>query len=167
LARKGLPKSAPRSGVPYMPGYDMMFAKGRRSLPWTWAAERLSKAQNYFLVTVRPDGRPHAMPVWGLWLEDAFYFSTGRRSRKSRNLAANPNCVVCPESASEAVILEGNALEVAGSSLPRKFNSAYEKKYNWKIEGNEGPFYEVQPQVVFGFDENAGSNPTRWIFRTP
>ncbi len=127
----------------------------------------MSKAHNYFLATTRPDGRPHVMPVWGLCLDDTFYFSTGRRSRKSRNLTSNPNCVVCPESAGEAVILEGTAQEVAGSSLPRKFNRAYKKKYNWKIEGNEGPFYMVRPRVAFGFVENAGGNPTRWIFRNP
>ena len=75
-----------------MPGYGISdSAEG--ILPWSWAAERLSQAHNYFVATARPDGRPHVMPVWGLWLDDAFYFSTGASSRKARNLAANPRCV--------------------------------------------------------------------------
>ncbi len=142
----------------------MMFRKNRGSLSWDWATQRLSKSRNYFLVTTRPDGRPHVMPVWGLWLDDAFYFSTGRKSRKARNLAARPDCVVCSEDARESVILEGAAQEVAAGSLPRRFNSAYEKKYDWKIEGNEGPFYKVRPRVVFGLVENGKANPTRWLF---
>jgi pyridoxamine 5'-phosphate oxidase-like protein len=57
---------------------------GRRSamLPWTWARRRLVAAHNYWISTTRPDGRPHAMPVWGLWLDETFLFSTSRRSRK-------------------------------------------------------------------------------------
>ena len=33
-------------------------------LPWSWAAERLTGARNYWVATVRPDGRPHCRPLW-------------------------------------------------------------------------------------------------------
>lgn len=33
-----------------------------------------------------------------------FYFSTGKQSRKARNLAANPQCVIATEVVSEAEI---------------------------------------------------------------
>jgi pyridoxine/pyridoxamine 5'-phosphate oxidase len=56
------------------------------------------------------------MPVWGVWADDRFYFSTGRQSRKARNLAANAACVVCAERADEAVIVEGVAEEVSKAS---------------------------------------------------
>ena len=108
------------------------------------------------------------MPVWGIWLDNALYFSTGRKSRKARNLAANPECVICPEDASQAVVLEGTAHEIPASSLPRRFYSAYERKYNWKIEkGGEDPFFQVHPKVVFGFAESGRANPTRWLFTSP
>ena len=57
-------------------------ASGADLIPWSWAVERLSAAHNYWVCTARPDGRPHAAPVWGLWLEDAFWFSTNPRSQK-------------------------------------------------------------------------------------
>ena len=110
-----------------MPDYGISGAdEGEGLLPWEWAAERLSVSHNYMVATTRPDGRPHVMPVWGVWLDDAFYFSTGRQSRKARNLGANPHCVVSTDRAEEAVILEGLAEEVAeGASLcrpaPRRF----------------------------------------------
>ena len=62
-------------------------------LPWKWAEERLQASHNYYVMTVRPDATPHAMPVWGVWVDDRFYFSTGAQSRKARNLAANASCL--------------------------------------------------------------------------
>jgi nitroimidazol reductase NimA-like FMN-containing flavoprotein (pyridoxamine 5'-phosphate oxidase superfamily) len=149
-----------------MPGYDMMFRKGRKPLSWMRAIDHFSKARNYFLSTVRVDGRPHVMPVWGVWLDQSFYFSTGRRSRKSKNLSQNPNCVVCPEEASEAVILEGTAKEVGELSLRSRFVGAYKKKYDWDMSDTKEPIYEVVPRVIFGIAENAETNPTRWRFKS-
>jgi nitroimidazol reductase NimA-like FMN-containing flavoprotein (pyridoxamine 5'-phosphate oxidase superfamily) len=147
-----------------MPGYGMMFQKDKRFLSWTWAVDHFLKARNYFLCTVRSDGRPHVMPVWGVWLGRSFYFSTGRRSRKSKNLSVNPNCVVCPERASEAVVLEGTAKEVGEIPLRGRFVAAYKKKYNWDMSDTKEPIYEVRPRVIFGITENAEANPTRWRF---
>jgi hypothetical protein len=48
--------------------------------------ERLEKdagiSPTQWLATVRPDGRPHVMPVWAIWVDDAFYFVTGTTTRK-------------------------------------------------------------------------------------
>jgi hypothetical protein len=52
---------------------------------------------NYWAATSRADARPHLMPVWGVWLRDCFYFSTGPRSRKARNLSQNARCSVSTE----------------------------------------------------------------------
>lgn len=157
---------------PFMPGYEMMFDKKRRLLPWAWASKRLSTSHNYWLATSRPDGRPHVMPIWGVWLENAFYFSTGRRSRKSRNLKLNSSCVVCPETASEAVVLEGVVREVTDSKLLRRFGAAYKKKYDWDmgdLEKSKDPIYSIQPRVAFGFVEDSSGihgNPTRWEIKS-
>jgi nitroimidazol reductase NimA-like FMN-containing flavoprotein (pyridoxamine 5'-phosphate oxidase superfamily) len=147
-----------------MPGYDMMFQKDKRFLSWTWAVNHFSKARNYFMSTTRADGRPHVMPVWGVWLDHSFYFSTGRMSRKSKNLSLNNRCVVCPENASKAVILEGTAKEIGEGSLRTRFVTAYKKKYDWDMGDGREPIYEVRPRVIFGIMENAEANPTRWRF---
>ena len=150
-----------------MPGYDMMFRKDKPFLSWTWATDRLSKAHNYFLSTVRADGRPHVMPVWGIWLDNMFYFSTGRHSRKSENLSQNPSCTICPEDAWTAVVLEGTAEEVRRGSQRRRFLVAYKKKYDWDMSDTKDPIYQVKPRVIIGIAENAERNPTRWRFNTP
>jgi nitroimidazol reductase NimA-like FMN-containing flavoprotein (pyridoxamine 5'-phosphate oxidase superfamily) len=106
------------------------------------------------------------MPVWGIWHEGAFYFSTGRESRKARNLAANPRCVVCTERASEAVILEGVAQELKDRALLRSVGPVYKKKYKWDLE-SESPVFAVRPRVAFGLIEDPdvfAGTATRWTF---
>src|SRR5208283_1645391 len=102
------PVTQPKASRPLMKGYGVPKSlKG--ALPWEWARQRLVESHNHFIVSVRPNGAPHLMPVWGVWREEAFYFSTAETSRKARNLKRNPNCVVSTEKAEEAVIVEGVA----------------------------------------------------------
>lgn len=148
-----------------MPGYGL--PKDRKGLlHWSWAKRRLENSHNYWITTVRPDGVPHTMVVWGVWLENAFCFSTGRTSRKARNLAANPRCVVCTERADEAVIVEGEARLVVDRSQLRTFFRKYETKYEWDMSAYEKePIFEIRPRVVFGLDEKRfPSATTRWTF---
>ncbi len=160
--------ATPVASRPHMPGYAIAPAEdGKGLLPWSWAVERLSASHNYWLATTRPDGRPHAMPVWGVWLNDAFYFSTSQRSRKARNLATNAQCVVCTEHADEAVIVEGIAEEVNGDSTLRTFAEVYNEKYSWEMDPHQGGIYAVNPTVVFAFIEVPDDFPqtaTRWQF---
>ena len=80
---------------PHMPGYGMRGPdKGTGLLPWSWAEERLLACQNFWLATRWPDGRPHVMPVWAVWHRSMLLFSSNKQSRKARNLAADPRCVL-------------------------------------------------------------------------
>jgi len=170
LARKGARKGShhgvtPKAGRPHMPGYGL--PKGKKGLlPWAWAQRRLTTSHNYWLITVRPNGTPHAMPVWGLWVEAVFYFSTGRESRKARNLARNPSCVVCSERADEAVIVEGMAEEIKDERLLARLARPYHRKYKpWKLDPALGPIYAVRPRAAFGMHEKRFvSAATRWRF---
>jgi len=154
-----------------MPGYGLP-KSSKGLLPWKWAEERLKKNHNYWIITVRGDGRPHAMVVWGLWMDGIFYFSTGRRSRKAKNLGENANCIIGTERADQAVVVEGIAEEVGDVELRRRFLKIYEKKYHWDMASfEEGilslkePIYAVRPKVVFALDEKKfQSAATRWVF---
>ena len=61
---------------------------------WEDIDGRLTAAQLYWLVTVRRDGRPHAVPLCGAWHEGAFFFVTGDEEQKMRNLATNQHVAV-------------------------------------------------------------------------
>ena len=161
---RDLKRSASR---PHMPGYGIKGpTEGSGLLPWKWAEERLGKVHNFWVATTRPDGQPHVMPVWGVWMEDALYFSTGARSRKARNLKVNPSCVVCGEHARGQVVIEGVAKRLSDPKLWKRFAKVYEKKYNFDMSGYSAePFYAVRPQTVFGlWEKDFLGSATRWKF---
>lgn len=81
------------------------------TLPWSWAQERLAANRNYWVVTASASARPHAMPVWGVWLPetDTFWFSCSPKARKLRNLTENPQCSVTVDDTVECVSVEGRA----------------------------------------------------------
>src|SRR2546426_10759708 len=131
--RKQKPAKAPKPTRPHMPGYGL--PKGTKGLlPWAWAEERLTKSHNYWISTWSPDASPHTMIVWGLWLDDRFYFSTGQKSRKARNLAANPRCGICSERAEQAVVVEGAAELVSDPTIPKQFGELDQQKYKWAMK---------------------------------
>jgi pyridoxine/pyridoxamine 5'-phosphate oxidase len=158
--------TAPRASRPNLPGYGIVGeTEGKGLLPFSWAAERLAKARNYFLSTVRPDGSPHVMVIWGVWLDDRFYFSTGKGSRKARNLAVNPRCVVVPEDGREAIIVEGQASELKDRGELDRFNREYQRKYDWDVSSMSEPVFVVKPSVAYGqIEETFTQSATRWQF---
>ena len=93
-ARAKNPKP-PKPSRPQMPGYGL--PEGTKGLlRWDWAEQRLKKSHNYWISTARPDGTPHTMIVWGLWLNRQFYFSTGAKSRKRKTWQRNPTASSVP-----------------------------------------------------------------------
>jgi PPOX class probable F420-dependent enzyme len=148
-----------------MPGYGL--PESTQGLkPWSWAEQILRAGHNYWVATARADGRPHVMPVWAVWHDGALWFSTGGESRKSKNLAARPECSVGVEHESEAVIVEGAAERMAASAAPRELAESYAAKYGGGYP-DDSPLYRVAPRVAFGFSETAeefGEVATRWLF---
>jgi hypothetical protein len=158
----------PAAGRPHMPDYGVPADDPAGLLPWSWAVERLERARGYWVATVRPDGLPHLAAVWGLWHDDAFVFSTGGRSRKARNLAANPGCVVTPEQAAESVVVEGSATRVTDPAALSALLAAYQGKYGSGFpDPGQHPVFAVRPRMVFGVIEREdafAATATRWVF---
>src|SRR5690349_19543878 len=122
---------APVADRPTMPtGYGVP-ANTEGMLPWSWATERLAAVYNYWIGTVRPDGRPHATPVWGVWLDDTYYFEGAPDTRRGRNIAANPEVVVHIERDEDIVIVEGRAEEIPDPdvALADRLVEAFAAKY--------------------------------------
>jgi PPOX class probable F420-dependent enzyme len=135
-------------------------------LPWSFAGGELERARNYWIVTARPDGRPHAMPVWGVWLDETLWFSTGEASVKARNLAADPRLVVHLESGDDAVILEGVAERPAlDSDRHGRIVAAYASKYDMAPDDLPGPdgWYRLRAEKALGWRESDfPGTATRW-----
>src|ERR1700726_166832 len=145
----------PIGSRPYMPGYGTLDAdQGTGLLPWSWARERLERSHDYWVATTRPDGRPHVMPVWGVFVDDEFWFSSSRKSRKARNLAANPACAITADNAYEPVVIDGTAEVVFDSAGIGGFVTAINAKYetDYSIDffnPAENSCFRVRPSWAF------------------
>lgn len=157
--------SIPPATRPHMPGYGIQPAdKGIGLLPWNFVEERMAKSRNYWIASTHPDGRPHAVPVWGFWHKGVFYFGTGTRSQKARNFAANPAVSVHLESGDEAVILEGRVERVNDAELERGLDQEAQTKYGMDIT-NFTPLYKLRVQRAFAWrEQDFPSSATRWEF---
>ena len=159
----------PRPTAPRMPSsYGVaQDGSGAERLPWAWAVERLTAARNYWICTTRVDGRPHAAPVWGVWLDEAVWFSTARASQKARNLACNPALTIHLESGDEAVILDGEAEEARDPEALERFAAAYEAKYAFRPNpaDESSPILLLRPRVAHTWRESDyPETATRWVF---
>ncbi|MGH2581825.1 MAG: pyridoxamine 5'-phosphate oxidase family protein [Anaerolineales bacterium] len=150
---------------PYMPGYGIVAeSEGAGLLPWSFIEERMEDSHNYWIFSTRPDGRPHAAPVWGIWHEGFFYFSTGDASRKGRNLASNPAIGVHLESGDEVVILEGEVATVDDQKFLKSLDKVYIAKYGVSMLG-PGSIYQLNARRAFAWREkDFPESATRWIF---
>ena len=121
------------------PSYGLEPPEGDHGLlPWSWAESQLQQARNYWLVTARQQGRPHAVPVWGIWAEGQLLFGTSRHSRKALNLLRSAACGVHLESGDEVVILEGTANPVVDAAALERFAERYQAKYDFRPQVDDG-----------------------------
>jgi hypothetical protein len=151
------------------PGFDTSL---HGTLPWSWAVEKLQTSRDFWLATVRPDGRPHLAPVWSVWFEDALFFSTDPASRKGRNLALNINCAVSTDGADATVIVDGTVSTCDDFDLRRRVAELYAAKYEWVLtatetgvalsDGVSTPLYMIEPRTVLGMTDEVTSRMTRW-----
>jgi len=159
----------PVASRPHMPGYGTLGPEeGSGLLPWAWAQERLGAARDYWVATVWPDGRPHVMPVWGVWREGAAWFSSSPSSRKARNLAARPDVVVTTDDPRQPVALEGRAERVTDAAAIERFTAWVNAKYDTELPVSfftDNACFRVAPRRVIGLDEaDFPGSPTRWVF---
>lgn len=165
---------APKAERPDMAGYGVT-EDPKGLLAWSWAEERLRNSRNYWLTTVSREGRPHSMPIWGIWLSDRerFWFSAAATSRKVRNLSQDPRAVVAPSDAVEVVSVEGRAIETTGGNIEiavgeywRKYGDemGMTKEQTDEFLGSNASF-EIVPDRAFGIierPEEFSTRATRW-----
>ena len=72
---------------------------------WEWVAEQMTNSENYWLSSVRPDGRPHVVPRWGAFIDNKFYYDGSPETRHVRNIMENPNVTLHLENGYKVVIM--------------------------------------------------------------
>jgi nitroimidazol reductase NimA-like FMN-containing flavoprotein (pyridoxamine 5'-phosphate oxidase superfamily) len=134
--------------------------------PWDHIERLLADAQLYWIVTVRRDGRPHAVPLVGVWHDGAFAFCTGREEQKQRNLDGNPSVAVTTGStgangwdSGTDVVLEGTAVRVTDAATLQALADAWFAKHgdDWKFAVRGEEFVELS--------DSGGSTEGAWVYR--
>jgi hypothetical protein len=155
---------------------------GSPPIPWSRAQDLLEAGDatlSWWLATTRPDGRPHLTAVGALWADRKMYFVTGSRTRKGRNLAKNPNCVLSASLKGLDLVIEGTARKVTDRATLDRLAKVYAAQ-GWPatVSGqaltapysapSAGPppwdLYVLMAKTAFGV---AGAEPhgaTRWRF---
>jgi hypothetical protein len=139
-------------------------------LRWSWAEEWLISAPVYWVASVLPTNRPHVTPIWGVWVDGAFWMEGGPNTRRFRNLAANPACVVTLERGNDALILEGDAdlVEDLDRGSTQRLLDAYGKyikshNYQASPDNWRAGIWRVRPRKVLGWSDFP-TDTTRWTF---
>lgn len=155
MAKHDLTPTATRPDVPGSYGIAKT-VDGDAAWEWARAVERIAGSRNYWISTTRPDGRPHAMPVWGVWVDGALLFGTDRKSRKGRNIAANAAVVAHLESGDDVVVLEGVAVEVTDAALLERYADAYDAKYSFRPDTGDASTvtYMLRARAAFTWLES-------------
>ncbi len=168
---------------------------GGRTTPWELARRRLAEREperTEWIATIRPDGRPHLMPLIAAWVDGALHFIAGEGTRKARNLAEDGRCTIGMSShtlPSLDLIVEGTAAPLDDPDEVQRVGQVF-TSVGWPLEarGTEihgpnaptaGPppyrIFRLVPSTVYGLPGTFGMDqfqpdelpaPTRWDFGT-
>lgn len=163
---------------------------GDEPIPWSRALEQLEAAtaktssgeraaKTTWLATTQRGGRPHVAGVGALWVDGKFYFTSGAGTRKSRNLAENPNCVISVSLPDLDLVVEGSAARVTDETTLQSLAEHYVAQ-GWPARVSHGAFtaefsapsagpppwdlYAVTPATAFGVATAEPFGATRWGF---
>jgi hypothetical protein len=158
---------------------------GDPPIPWSRALEALEAPldtqapRTTWLSTVGLDGRPHLAGVGALWVDGKFYFTSGPRTRKSRNLAVNPNCALSAALPGLDLVVEGRAARVTDLATLERLAQRYAAQ-GWPAQVRDGALtaeysapsagpppwhlYVVTALVAFGVATVKPYGATRWRF---
>lgn len=156
---------------------------GHPPIPWSRAERQLEgdigPNGRHFLATTWPDGRPHVAGVGALWDGGKFYFVSGPGTRKSRNLAERPACVISANLPDLDLVVEGTARKVTDQATLERLAKRYDAQ-GWpaSVQGDAftapysapsaGPppwdLYEFTPTTAFGVASGEPHGATRWRF---
>ncbi|MHA1199512.1 MAG: pyridoxamine 5'-phosphate oxidase family protein [Candidatus Heimdallarchaeaceae archaeon] len=144
---------------PYIPGYGIS-EEEEGMLNWDDVVERINESKNYWICTTRQDSKPHARPIWGIWLDNFFYFGGGDKTRTVRNILENNYVAIHTESGDKAVIVEGFVEKFEDNELDSIIGLEYEKRYGMN---HPPPFWRVIPETVFAWSiEGYAKSPTKF-----
>lgn len=138
---------------------------------WEWVAAQLAESKNYWLCSTRPNGHPHVVPRWGVFVDGKFYYDGSPATRHAQNIAQNPNVSLHLESGDQAIILEGTAAPAGKPDPALAVQLAEEYRAKYALHGyspepnqwDDGGLYVFTPRQCLAWTIFF-ENPTKFVF---
>jgi hypothetical protein len=115
------------------------------ALSWADVRTQVAEADDFLLATTDPDGRPHVVPVLGVWLEGTVCFVTFQQSRKARNLVRNNGCAVTVPGHDVDLVLEGAPISFGTQPACRKLQTYFRPSIRGGIRSSEMASSTIRP----------------------
>jgi Pyridoxamine 5'-phosphate oxidase len=137
-----------------------------------------------WLATINADGSPHVTGVGALWVDGTFWFETGERTRKGRNLARDARCTLTLATVEFDLVVEGSAqliddpavvermagiwaagewpvrVDESGIALTADFSAPSAGAPPWRV-------YQVVPRTATAVLTVEPGGATQWTFGAP
>lgn len=161
---------------------------GNPPLEWTRVVnglDEMAPAQpndpfgRYFVATTNADGSPHVTGLGVVWFDERFYFVTGPRTVRGKNLARDQRCSVSVAAAGMDIVAEGEAAIVRDQAMLERLATRYADT-GWAPEVRDGAFwheysapsagrppwdvYEMPLKTVYAVATEEPHGATRWRF---
>jgi len=159
---------------------------GHEPIPWSRALKQLGAqageighGRTFWLATAQRGGGPHVAAVGALWDDGKFYFTSGPRTRKSRNLNENPSCTISVSLGDLDLVVEGTAKKVTDMPTLERLANLYAAQ-GWPASASNGAItaefsapsagpapwdlYAVTPTAAVGVATEEPHGATRWTF---
>ncbi|MBN2499911.1 MAG: pyridoxamine 5'-phosphate oxidase family protein [Anaerolineales bacterium] len=111
---------------------------------------KLEAEKNIWVASVRPNGRPHLVPVWFAWHADQLYICIDPTSVKAKNLSDNNRVALALEDGSKPLICEGEAAQIE-QPWPQEVIRIFKQKYDWDITSDTQ------------YTQLVAVTPTKWL----
>ncbi|MDQ6617270.1 MAG: pyridoxamine 5'-phosphate oxidase family protein [Actinomycetota bacterium] len=166
-------------GLPLLDWTDIesRLAQGVSQAPETGGPNR----HTCWLATINGDGTPHVTGVGALWADGAFWFETGERSCKGKNLARDPRCTLSVATHDFDLVVEGEARRVTDPGVVAAMAARWDAE-GWPARVDDsgvaltaeysapsaGPppwiVYRLTPNSATAVGTVAPGGATRWSF---
>ena len=134
-------------------------------LDWLAVEAALIATSHYWVSTVRSDGEPHLIPIWGGWANGRLHIEGGHDTLWYRNLARSPKVAVGADRDGMQIIVNG----VAALGPIEDFEpvaDSYDAKYPYRPEPKD--MWTISPTTVLAWVtatvEDFANTPTRFRF---
>jgi Pyridoxamine 5'-phosphate oxidase len=112
-----------------------------------------------WLATINPDGSPHVTGVGALWVDGTFWFETGMRTRKGRNLTRDPRCTLSLATRDFDLVVEGEAALIVEPAIVAAMAA------QWRSQGWPARVDETGHALTADYSAPSAGPPPWAVFR--